>query len=267
MDWLSLQSAAMKTGYRTSSFLLSLLLLASAGCSIKSRVEHQPLELDGPVAVRVNSFAGDVTIRGMDPRSGARAYVAVTRETSHGIRRCDNARKALDSISWSARIDRDDRGPVLIVEVVSDDTSATDVRGNVVIQVPIVDGLTVHTTRGDVEVDEVSGPVELITTDGSVELLSNQALRGPLKILTSEGDVNVRLAAGTSGRLDFLAKDGRVGLYIRAGQMRIQPGTSNDSCRGELGDSTEPFVIRTTHGVIRFTVKHNPKPHGIFHMD
>ena len=58
-----------------------------------------------------------------------------------------------------------------------------------------------------------------------------------------------------------------IGLYVRAGQMRVKPGTSNDACRGQLGDSTEPFVIRTTHGVIRFTVKHNPKPHGIFHMD
>ena len=266
-DQLSLQSVTMNTGLRITYFLLGLLLFTTAGCSIQSKAEHQPLDLEGPVAVQVNSFAGDVTVRSIDLRAGARPHVAVTRESSHGIRRYDKAREAMDSISWSARIDRGAQGPVLVVDVVSTAPSAMGVRADVVVEVPIVDGLSVHTTKGDIEVEDVSGPVELITTDGSVELLSDLALRGPLKILTSEGDVNVRLQAGTSGQLDFMAKDGRVGLYVRAGQMRVKPGTSNDSCRGQLGDSTEPFVVRTTHGVIRFTVKHNPKPHGIFHMD
>ncbi len=257
----------MKIGLVTKCCLLALIVLATSGCSIQSKPEHQPLELEGPVAVQVNSFAGDVTVRGIDPRSGARSQVTVVRGSSHGIRRYDKARNAMDSISWSARMDRNDRGPVLVVDVVSTAPSTAGVRADVMVDVPIIDGLSIHTTKGDISVDEVSGPVELITTDGSVELLSDQALRGPLKILTSEGDVNVRLQAGTSGELDFMAKHGRVGLYVRAGQMRVKPGTSNDACRGQLGDSTEPFVIRTTHGVIRFTVKHNPKPHGIFHMD
>ena len=257
----------MKSELRILYCLLALVLSAAVGCSIQSRPERQPLDLEGPVAVKVNCFAGDVTIRGIGQRRGEHPHVAVTRESSHGIRRYDKASEAMDSISWSARMDRNDRGPVLIVDVVSTAPSTAGVRADVIVDVPIIDGLSVHTTKGDISVDEVSGPVELITTDGSVELLSDQALRGPLKILTSEGDVNVRLQAGTSGELDFMAKHGRVGLYVRAGQMRVKPGTSNDACRGQLGDSTEPFVIRTTHGVIRFTVKHNPKPHGIFHMD
>jgi hypothetical protein len=250
------------------SLALSLLIaLPGFGCSTMGRAERQPLELDGPVAVRVDTFAGDVQVRAFMGGTGEQAFVQVNREGLHAINRGTDATEAIENITWTTKIDRDDRGPVVVVEVTAHGDEQHAMRGHVLVQVPILDGVTVHTTRGDIAVDEVTGPIELVTTDGSVEVLSDQPVHGPMKILTSEGDVNIRLAPGASGDLDFFAKDGRVGMHVKTGRMQIEPGTSNDMLSGVLNDGTKPFIIRTTHGVIRFTVKHNPKRFGIFHMD
>lgn len=264
---LGLQSSPMLMNRKPVSALLTLLALAaSTGCSMSGQPERQPLELEGPVAVEINTFAGDVEVRAVDPGSGGSAYVQVTRSIKYG-NRTGNSGNAFEQIEWTTEIDRDERGPVLVVNVTTRENAPHSMWGHVLVEVPIVDGVRVHTTRGDVSVNEVSGPVELITSDGSVELMSDQPLLGPVKILTSEGDVNVRLAPGSKGTLDFFAKDGRVGLHVKNGRMQVAPGTSNDSLHGVLNDGVQPFVIRTTHGVIRFTVKHRPKMHGIFHLD
>lgn len=244
-----------------------LILLPAFGCSTAGRMEQQPLELKGPVAVRVETFAGDVEVRAAAGGAGSKAFVQVNREGLHAINRVDDAAEAIENITWTTEIDRDERGPVVVVKVVAHGDELHAMRGHVLVQVPMLDGVTVHTTRGDIAIDECTGPIELVTTDGSVEVLSDQPLHGPLKILTSEGDVNIRLAPGASGDLDFFAKDGRVGMHVKTGRMQIEPGTSNDTLTGVLNDGTKPFVIRTTHGVIRFTVKSNPKRFGLFHMD
>ena len=257
------------TMYRQLKSILLVLLVALPvfGCSTMGRPERQPLDLNGPVAVRVDTFAGDVEVRAFMAGTGQKAFVQVTKEGLHAMNRGSDGADAIEGISWTTEIDRDDRGPVVVVKVTAQGDEQHSMRGHVVVQVPTLDGVTVRTTRGDISVDEVTGPIELVTTDGSVELLSDQPVHGPLKILTSEGDVNIRLAPGASGDLDFFSKDGRVGMHVKTGRMRIEPGTSNDMLSGILNDGTKPFVIRTTHGVIRFTVKSNPKRHGIFHMD
>ena len=244
-----------------------LIALPGSGCTTMGRPERQPLELDGPVTVHVDTFAGDVEVRAFMAGTGEQSFVQVNREGRHAMNRGTDAAEAIEHITWTTEIDRNDRGPVVVVKVTAQGDEQHTMRGHVLVQVPVLDGVTVRTTRGDIAVDEVTGPIELVTTDGSVELLSDQPVHGPLKILTSEGDVNVRLAPGTSGDLDFFAKDGRVGMHVKTGRMQIEPGTSNDMLSGVLNDGTKPFVIRTTHGVIRFTVKHNPKRFGIFHMD
>ena len=263
---LRLQSPLMELRSQLIPGVLGLLtLLLAPGCSAPGHIERQPLELDGPVAVRINTFAGNVEVRGTAPDTNGKSFVQVTR---HSHISQDDEIEIDEFITWSTTIDRDDRGPVLVVDVTPRDEHVADWwRGHVIVEVPMIDGVTVNTTHGDISVDEVTGPVELITTDGDVELLSDQPLRGPLKILTSEGDVNVRLAPQSEGMLDLFAKNGRVGLHIKAGQMHIEPGTRDDAVQGSLNGGEMPFVIRTTHGVIRFTVKHNPKPHGIFHWD
>lgn len=260
---LRLQSQSMELQSRLIPSVLGLLILLSVpGCSAPGIVERQPLDLNGPVGVRINTFAGDVVVRATNLTNSGDAFIEVTRDSN------TSEPDEPDMIQWTTTIDRDDRGPVLVVNVTARDEHVADWwRGHVVVEVPMIDGISVNTTHGDISVDEVTGPVELITSDGSVELMSNQPLQGPVKILTSEGDVNVRLAPDTKGALDLFAKDGRIGLHIKVGRMHIAPGTSTDSVHGSLNGGDKPFVIRTTHGVIRFTVKHNPKLHGIFHWD
>ena len=263
---LRLQSSLMELRSQFLPGVLALLMLLLApGCSAPGHIERQPLELDGPVAVRINTFAGNVVVRGTAPDTNEDAFVQVTR---HSDADQHDDIDINEFITWSTTIDRDDRGPVLVVNVTPRDEQVADWwRGHVIVEVPMIDGISVNTTHGYISVDEVTGPVELITSDGDVELLSDQPLRGPVKILTSEGDVNVRLAPKSEGMLDLFAKSGRVALRIKAGQMHIEPGTRDDAVHGSLNGGDMPFVIRTTHGVIRFTVKHNPKPHGIFHWD
>jgi hypothetical protein len=251
--------------------LLLLLCLASSvasavGCSVKARADRQPLELEGPVSVEVNSFAGDVSIRSFDPRTGGRAHVTVVGEALHAINRRGDAESALESIDWSATIEHDDRGPRLVVNATTSDDEAHILRAHVTVHVPTVDGATVRTTRGDVELNELTGPVDVRTTDGTVELMSDQPLRSPISIFTSDGDVNVRLAPGTSGDFNLYAEHGSIRMRIKSGQMAVAGSTSGDTFHGQLNEGTSPIIIRTTDGVIRFTVKPNPKKHGILHL-
>lgn len=241
------------------------LLAWTTGCSVTSRGERQPLELDGPVSVEINSFAGDVTVRSSG--DGGKAHVTVYREALHAPNRRGDAGEALESIEWNTRIDRDDRGPRLVVDITTDDQEAHILRAHVDVSVPSLDGVRIRTSHGDVDVDELTGPVDLVTSDGTVILMSNQPLHDPISIFTSEGDVNVRLAPDTSGELNLHAQDGRVGMHIKSGQMIVSGETNYDTFHGQLNDGTAPFIIRTTNGTIRFTVKTNPKNHGIFHLD
>ncbi len=255
----------------TASIPLLLLvlmasLMTSGGCSVKSRADRQPLTLEGPVSVEVENFAGDVTIRSIDPRTGSTPHVTVTGEALHAINRRGDAADALESIDWHAELEQDDRGPRLVVRVTTDDDEAHILRAHVTVHVLIVDGTTVRTTRGDVSIDELTGPVDVRTTDGDVELLSDQPLRDPISIFTSEGDVNVRLAPGTSGDFDLHAEHGSVSMKIKSGQMAVAGSTSNDTFFGRLNDGTAPIIIRTTDGDIRFTVKPNPKKYGLLHL-
>jgi len=252
------------------SLLLLLCLLAStastAGCSVKARADRQPLELDGPVSIEVNSFAGDVSIRSIDSRTGNMAHVTVVGEALHAFNRHGDANSALESIDWNAVIEHDDLGPRLVVNATTTDDEAHILRAHVTVHVPTVDGVTVRTTRGDVEINELTGPVDVRTTDGTVELMSDKPLDDPISIFTSDGDVNVRLAPGTSGDFNLHAEHGSIRMRIKSGQMIVTGNTSADRFHGRLNDGTSPFIIRTTDGSIRFTVKPNPKKHGILHL-
>lgn len=250
---------------RTTAIRLLLLLTGAAvasGCSIRATPDQQPLELDGPVSVHVESFAGDVTIQSVD----GPAHVTVDGEALHAFNRRTDAVTALDTIQWTTSIEHDERGPKLVVRVTADDDEAHLLRAHVTIELPIVDGAYVRTRRGDVSIDELSGPVDVRTSDGSIELLSDQALRDPISLFTNDGDINVRIAPGSSGDLDLHAEHGTSHVRIKTGQMVVRGHSSEELFNGVLNDGTNPIVIRTVDGTIRFVVKPNPKQHGLFHL-
>ncbi|MEE2719108.1 MAG: DUF4097 family beta strand repeat-containing protein [Planctomycetota bacterium] len=252
--------------HRNSSLplLLSLLsaIAAATGCSTRAKPDLQPLELEGPVSVHVESFAGDVTIKAVRGPSS----VTVEGEALHAINRTTDAETALDSIRWTTELDNDDRGPRLVVRVQSDSDETHLLRAHVTVRVPIADGIHVRTRRGDVLIDEVTGPVDVRTTDGWIELLSNQPLRDPISLFTNDGDVNVRIAPGSCGTFDLHADHGSSRVNVKSGQLIVRGHSSEEVFNGTLNDGTNPITIRTTDGSIRFVVKPNPKQHGLFHI-
>ena len=237
-------------------------ITSTTGCSTRAKPDLQPLELVGPVSVRVESFAGDVTIR----TSAEPARVTVDREALHATNRSTDAVTALETIQWTTDIDQGERGPQLVVRVTSSSKESHLLRGHVTVQVPTIDGIFVRTRRGDVLIDETTGPVDVRTSDGWIELLSNQPLRDPISLFTNDGDVNVRLAPGTCGTLDLHADHGISQVRVKSGQLVVRGHSSEELFNGILNDGKNPIIIRTTDGSIRFIVKPNPKLHGILNI-
>ena len=251
---------------RTATRLLILPLLLGAagatGCSTRAIPDQQPLELDGPVSVHVEAFAGDVTIESVD----GPAHVTVDGESLHAYNRKADAVTSLETIQWTTTIDHDDRGPKIVVRVHTDAEEAHLLRGHVTVHAPMIDGVYVRTKRGDVAIDEMTGPVDVRTTDGSIELLSNQPLRDPISMFTNDGDINVRIAPGSCGTFDLHADHGTSHVSVKSGQLVVRGHTSEEIFNGVLNDGSNTFLLRTTDGHIRFVVKPYPKQHGLFHL-
>lgn len=251
---------------RKSSLPLLLGVLsaiaAAAGCSTRAKPDLQPLELDGPVSVHVEAFAGDVTIRATDGPS----YIVLDGEALHANNRSTDAVTALETVQWTTELDNDERGPRLVVRVNSTSGESHLLRGHVTVHVPIIDGVYVRTKRGDVSIEDMTGPVDIRTTDGGIELLSDQPLRDAISMFTNDGDVNVRVAPGTAGTFDLHADHGTSHVSVKSGKLVVRGHSSEEIFNGILNDGTNPITIRTTDGSIRFVVKPNPKLHGIFHL-
>ena len=261
----STPEATIRSMFRSRKSSLPLLLgvlsavTAAAGCSTRAKPDLQPLELTGPVSVHVESFAGDVTIKSTD----GPAYIVLDGEALHANNRSTDAVTALETIQWTTELDNDERGPRLVVRVDSGSSESHLLRGHVTVRVPVVDGVYVRTRRGDVSIDEMTGPVDIRTTDGGIELLSDQPLRDSISMFTNDGNVHVRVAPGSSGTFDLHADHGTSHVSVKSGKLIVRGHSSEELFNGVLNDGTNPITIRTTDGSIWFVVKPNPKLRGI----
>ena len=93
-----------------------LILLPAFGCSTAGRMEQR----------RWNSRSRRRACRDIRRRRRSRAAAGgadrglrASHEGLHAINRVDDAAEAIENITWTTEIDRDERGPVVVVKVVA----------------------------------------------------------------------------------------------------------------------------------------------------
>jgi hypothetical protein len=113
-----------------------------------------------------------------------------------------------------------------------------------VIDVPLVAGVDITSTSGDITVNGIAGSVTVRTTSGDVDL--GGTFTGDATVATTSGDVTLRLDPGTSARLDASSLSGTV-RTSGAGMPATREARSQ---LVTLGSGSALIQVRTTSGSI-----------------
>ncbi len=241
--------------------LLSVMVLALDGCGYPSQMgEPIALATQGPVAVDVVSFNGDVTVNAnpMLPWT----TVEVRRQATHGYNREEEAGNSLANIQYSARIVEGEHGPVLQVRTWTTDLEPWFQRAHIVIEIPRVDGLSVQTTNGTIEALNVGGEIDITCTNGDVRLMTNVQMRQAVTIRNDQGDIDYRIPYGSTADFACHSTGGNVGGRVRKGRYIIRTGTDHATLIATLNEGTNRVKLTTTDGDIRIAVTDRPTDIG-----
>jgi hypothetical protein len=239
--------------------VLAVAALGLSGCSANKSAYDAPVLFlaNGPVAVDVSSFNGDVSIL-TDP-TAPYVSVRVRRLATHGHRRADEAKEALARVQYSVDIVRQDSGLVLKVKTWTDDPEPHFLRADLRIRLPELSSVSIVTQNGRVEAFDFQDEVNVQTTNGLVRLETRAPIVKPVKILNKRGDIEFQAGGGTSGNLECQAIGGGIDQRVRIGRLVILPGTDSDSLLATLNEGENPVQIYTTEGDITIAVL-NLKP-------
>jgi hypothetical protein len=222
----------------------------------------EPIAIDviGPVAVDVESFNGDVMIRGNPELE--QAQVTIVRAGVHGFDRIDESKRALQEIAYGAEVVPGQLGQVLRVQTSTTHAEPHYLRAHVFIELPDVNGVKVRTTNGRVYLRNVQGPIDVSTSEQDVRIMTNLMMNQPVTIVNRDGDIDYRVRGESQGRFDARTVNGRVSQLVRFGNSVVEPRTSDDALRATLNNGANPIILRTVNGDIRIAVVHNPEQVG-----
>ncbi|MHC5001503.1 MAG: DUF4097 family beta strand repeat-containing protein [Planctomycetota bacterium] len=248
---------------RPIAALVCLAACLLAGCSRRT-VTDQPWTLDvrGPVAIDVQLFAGDVSIVA-DPRL-TQAAVRVERESTHGVDRAEEAESSLEQIGYSVEMVPGPIGQVLQIRAATQDAEPHFQRVNLTIDLPAAENITIHTSRGRVTARNVSGAIDIKTSNDDVLVVTELPLVEPVTIVNQYGNIDLRCRGESRGELDLQTVGGRVFQKIGFGETVIHPGTQHDTLLASFNGGSNPMRLRTVEGDIRFVVEANPAAFGHF---
>lgn len=242
--------------------LAATILLGLGGCggvlrpstwAYKSTTDDPvPLAVTGPVMVDVESFNGDVTINA-DPRNTL-ATVTVRRQATHGWGRAVESDRSLATIQYSANIVPSEFGDLLQIRTWTTGSEPWFQRAHVRIDVPLVDGVSIRTSNGNVTVKNIEGEVHIETSHGDVRLLTNRPMIQPVSIRNRYGDIDYRIRAESTAEFDCQTVDGSVDQRCRHGRLIVHSGTTGTRLLATLNDGKNPVRLRTVQGDIRVAV-------------
>jgi hypothetical protein len=218
-------------------------------------------EVDGPVALDVDSFNGDVTVE-CDP-SLAIGRLRVTRVATHGAGRRGESKDSLASIHYTADLVPGDIGQVLQVRTWSDDDEPHFQRAHVKIELPEVDGVFIRTSNGDVEVIGIEGETNITTSYGRVRVMTNLPMFEPVTLINNSGSIDYRVRGESTGSLDCRTLRGKVRHRVRFGELIVHEGTSYDRLHATLNSGSNPVVMRAADGDISIAVVAEPTEVGV----
>jgi DUF4097 and DUF4098 domain-containing protein YvlB len=234
--------------------------------SLANRWENdtaQVFDVAGPIAIDIESFNGDVTVQ-TNP-SASTATVKIQREGTHGFSRSKEAKASLGDIQYSVEMAPPGEGgidPVLTIRTWTTHSEPHFQRAHVTIEAPAVDGIHVHTHRGDVEAHGIEGAVDITTDAGDVRLTTRLPMTKAISIVNREGDIDYRVRGESTGSFDCRSIHGKVDMRARHGRVRIMPGRDARAMLATLNEGENSVQMRTVDGDIRVAIVSDPEGVG-----
>jgi DUF4097 and DUF4098 domain-containing protein YvlB len=218
------------------------------GCAPKIVDEPVIFELTRP-AIDFDVFAGDVTID-VDDRYPA-TTVHLVRRTAHGMFRGDDARASLKHIDGRVELVGVDGASIIQVRATTVDPEPHFQQVSVRITTPSPSSLRIRTTRGDIQLREARGIIDVATTEADINLRTTRPLTGPVTMTTSKGKITLRISADSRGALDLASVHGIARLRIPDALTTNLRSTGPGGIRATLNGGENPIILRTTRETIR----------------
>lgn len=210
------------------------------------------LETTGPVSMYIDSFEGDVYIQQSDDHVGTSVEV---------LGRFADSSEISQGSSWlqcSATVHTNNLGQEVVVELVKTDDRIGRKQIRITIISSDIHGVRVQTTRGDVDVQGVSGSMDIRTSDGDVRIATRLPMTDSVSIDNHRGNIMYRVRPESSGLIDATALGGESVLYVPFGGSLILPNTTREHLVASINGGDNPIVLRTVDGDIRIAVTENP---------
>lgn len=239
--------------------LVTACCLIAGGCAQTQRVVDDPvvLELTEPLAIDVETFAGDVTV--VANPDATDTTVTVMRQGVHGYGRHGESKESLEEISYTIETVPGDLGPVLQVRTMTTHREPHNQRAHVEIRTPIVDAVRIRARYGDVHVEDNAGRIDVEVVNGDCTVLTQRQIRHPVRIWCRDGDVVYHVDGQSEGAyLCRTTGGGRVHHRVRRGDFRIKPGTDTHTLLATLNHGQNPVELVAENGDVYIAVVEQP---------
>lgn len=215
------------------------------------------LELEGPISLDIDTFAGDVVIEADPARTTGE--VTIIREARFGHGRSKEGKASLADISASVDIvpadtSRGELGQTLRIRTSTSNPERFLQRAHVHVKAPAIDGVFVHAADGSVTVRHIEGAVDIETSNGLASVRTNLAMNKPVTIINKNGDIIFRASGESAGALDAQTVGGVTSADLRLGSVTVDAATRDDSFRATLNAGKDRWIFRTTNGDIKIAV-------------
>ncbi len=229
-----------------------MFLLASCQSPQVVNFNTATLDTQGPVAIDVQSFGGDVTIV-VDPTVVGTQVIANQLEI--GV---DGVAERNVHMTCTTNIETGITGDIVHVVATCSDNPLALVSAEVIIKAKSIHGVSVTTANGDVTLLGVSGAIDIQTKDGDVRVVTPLVMNERVSIENRRGHIVYRVRGESSGIIDATAMNGEVALDVRQGDATILPGSTGDHLEANFNGGTNPIIMRTVDGDVRIYVVADP---------
>lgn len=227
-----------------------------------SETRTYALPSDGTVDLDIETFAGDVVIRGGAGTDGSMDIKANVRAT-HGRHRQDEANATLADVVVTADVVRGGEVPRLVVRASTKSAEPWLNRTDLEIRVPELRRVAVRTRAGKVFVFENRGGVAAHTTDGEIRVITPWAITENVTLVTRGADIVYRVNVGSTGLFDVDIVNGTVKARMEAGDWRILDRRNDqDTLYAQLGTGKNRVLMRTSDASVIISVVNDPSEHG-----
>ncbi|MBL9141757.1 MAG: hypothetical protein JNK53_07820 [Phycisphaerae bacterium] len=220
------------------------------------------MPVDGVIDLDIETFAGDVVIRG-GAQTNDKVEISANVRARHGRNRTDEAEGTLGDVFITADMKRGGDVPTLVVRATTKAAEPWLNRTDIDIRLPEMRRVTVKTRAGKVFVFESRGALSVHTTDGEIRVISPWTITENVTLVTRGADIVYRVNVGSTGLFDVDVVNGSVKARMEAGDWRIlDKRNDQDTLYAQLGTGTNRVLMRTSDARVIVSVVKDPMNHG-----